>query len=329
MFITGQIRKTAVILATLTGLALAALAPQVRASIAGASPRAVSLYLTVEDDGNLIGGLTAENFRLLEQEKSRLFRLEQPDGPAAIALLVEHSQSSWLYKNDIFRAVQGFISAAPPGNWYALATFSHELNVEVDFTRQKGKLASAYAGLGSPMRDEVNTYDAIYQMLETLDRLPGRRVLIVIGSGLDSFSGHTLDEVQKRAESVNVLIYGIGAGSMLRGYYAPYLGSFARLDLLRAEAFFNMLAGKSGGQAWFPRFEAAFPDVMEGVMQMLDHQYKLVYNSRLPADGKFYEIEVEAFRVQDDKRQDYEVRVREGWRFEKTGSRLHASVLGN
>ncbi len=140
-------------------------------------------------------------------------------------------------------------------------------------------------------------------------------MLIVIGSGFDSFSSYTLGDVQKKIESANVLVYGVGAGSMLRGQYEPYLGSSARMDLLQAEAFLKMLADKSGGQAWFPRFEAAFQSVLQGVMQMLQFQYKMVYESQIPLDGKFHKIKVEAFQVVDDKRHDYKVRVREGWRF--------------
>jgi VWFA-related protein len=275
----------------------------------------LALYVTVEDGDKLIDGLSSENFRVIEEDKPRPFRLEPPESPTSIALLVEHSRASWYYYNDIVSAMQGFLNAAPEGNWYALATFAHQLEVEVDFTKDKGKLAAAYAGLGYPMWNEVDTYDAIHEMLEKMERLPGRRVLIVIGSGFDSFSSRTLDDVNMKIESVNVLVYGIGAGSMLRGYYEPYLGSSARLDLLQAEAFLKMLADKSGGQAWFPRFETAFPDVLKGVMQMLEHQYKLVYESQLPPDGRFHKIKVEAFRVENDKRHDYKVRVREGWRF--------------
>ena len=50
-------------------------------------------------------------------------------------------------------------------------------------------------------------------------------------------------------------------------------------------------------------------------MQVLEQQYKLVYDSQLPRDGKFHKIKLEAFQILDDKRQDYKVRVREGWRF--------------
>jgi hypothetical protein len=112
-----------------------------------------------------------------------------------------------------------------------------------------------------------------------------------------------------------VIVYGVGAGSLLRGRYEPYLGSSARMNLLAAQSFIPMLADDSGGEAWFPKFEAAFPDVMKGIMQSLDSQYRLVYQPRIPADGKFHKISVQAFQVVNDRRQDFRVRVRKGWRF--------------
>lgn len=277
--------------------------------------RPVSLYVTVEEGGGLVRGLTAENFRLQEEDRPRPFEVQAPENPSSIVLLVEYSQSSWLYFEDIHNALQGFMNVAPEGNWYALATYSHGMSLDVDFTKQKGKIVAAFADIGQPSWNEIDTYDAVYQVLESMDRLQARRVVIVIGSGFDSFSSHTLDDVQKKIESANVLVYGVGAGSLLRGSYEPYLGSSARMDLLRAEAFLKMLADKSGGEAWFPRFEGAFPDVMKGIMQSLENQYKLAYVSQIPADGKFHKIKVEAFQVKDDKRHNFKVRAREGWRF--------------
>lgn len=282
---------------------------------AGAGSRQVALYVTVEKGDKLIGGLTERNFHLFEEGEPRDFELQEPEKPASIALLVEYSRSSWLYLRDIVSAMQGFVSAAPEGNWYALATFAHELNIAVDFTKQRGEVSQAFSSLTPPLWNEVDTYDAVYNMLNIMDRLPGRRILIVIGSGFDSFSSHTLDDVQKKIESANVTVFTIGAGSMLRTYYDRYLSSTQRLDLMQAQNFLQMLADKSGGWAVFPRAEAAFPNVMKGVMQSIEFQYKLVYSSRLPRDGKFHEIEVRAFQIVDDQREDFKVRAREGWRF--------------
>ncbi len=59
-------------------------------------------------------------------------------------------------------------------------------------------------------------------------------------------------------------------------------------------------------------FEAAFPDVMKGIVQNLECQYRLDYESRVSADRKLHKIKVGAFQIIDDKRQDFKVRVREG-----------------
>lgn len=294
----------------LFGLSLA-----VAAMLPAAPAREVSLYVTVEKNGSLVSGLTEQNFRLWENGDARSFRLEKPEKPAAVALLVEHSQSSWFYLNDIVSAMRGFLSEAPEGNYYALAVFSNKLKVEVDFTRQKGRVPAAFSELDRPLWDMVNTYDAVYEMLDKMGRMSGRRVLIFIGSGFDHFSGATLEDVQRKAEQANVVVYGVGTGSAFRGIYERYLGPTDRLRLLQAEAFLQMLADKTGGEAWFPRFEAAFPNVMRGIMQSLEHQYRLVYTSAVPRDGRFYEIKLEAFRLVDDRRDDFTVRVREGWRF--------------
>ncbi|HXG34992.1 MAG TPA: VWA domain-containing protein [Bryobacteraceae bacterium] len=277
--------------------------------------RTVSLYVTVEKGGGLVTGLTEKNFRLYEDGQPKPFRLEPPETPATIALLVEHSQASWPYLNDIAQSIEGFFREAPEGNWYALATFSNQLKVEVDFTKMRGRILEAFSELGQPLWDAINTYDAVWEMLDKMGRLPGRRVLIFIGSGYDDFSAYTLDEVRRKVEQTNVVIYALGAGSMLRGSYEPYLGNTARMNLYQAEAFLRMLADKSGGQAWFPRFETAYRDAMRGIMQSLAAQYRLVYESTVPRDGRFHKIKVEAFQVVNDRREDFRVRAREGWRY--------------
>lgn len=309
----GPDRATLVFL--LAGFLLLAANSSLLAQKSGSVPESVSLYVTVETDGRLVGGLSAANFRLYEDGKSRPFKLEEPEKPITIALLVEYSSSSWLYFEDIAYAMQGFMNVAPEGNWYGLATFSKDSKVQVDFTKQQGQILQAFYSLGQPMWREVNTFDAIYNMLERLDGVKGRRVLIFIGSGLNTFSSHTQDDVFNKLQSTNVVVYCVAAGSLLRGRYEPYLSISQRSELLRSENFLNYLAKKSGGETWLPKFQGAFADAMRGVIQDIQFQYRLVYSPQIPADGKLHKIKVEAFRIANDKRQNFKVRVREGWRF--------------
>jgi len=287
---------------------------QVRAAT-GPGQETVSLYLNVEKDGGLVTGLAQKNFRLYLDSKPRPFRLEKPEEPGSIALLVEYSTSSGYFLDDLNAAMQGFLKHAPEGHWYALATFSHELEIHTDFTKQVGEVTGAYSELGQPTWGEIDTYDAVYEMLDKMGKLPGRRILIVVSCGLDTFSEHNLDEVRKKAESENVTIFVAGLGSLFRGSYDPYLNSATRMSFLQAQAFLQMLAEKTGGFAWFPNQFNAFSDVMQGIMQSVATQYRLVYeqSSRKPP-GTFQKIKVEAFRFLDDKREEFRVLVREGWR---------------
>ena len=278
-------------------------------------PEPVSLYVTVEQGDKLITGLKQQNFRLLEDGQLREFRLEQPEKPVSIALLVEYSRSSAVYFNDIQAALQGFMRAAPQDDWLAVATFSRDLDIRADFTKERGEVEDAFSGLGSPTWNEINTYDAVYEILDKMSGLKGRRVLILIGSGVNTFSKHTLDDVRKKMQSSNVTVYGVGAGSLLRGRYEHSLSTAARMQLTQSQAFMQMLANESGGETWFPKFESAFAGVMKGVMQSIESQYRLVYTPQTPADQKFHKVTVEAFHIVNDKRQNFKVRARAGWRF--------------
>ena len=164
------------------------------------------------------------------------------------------------------------------------------------------------------MWSEINTYDAVYEMLDKMGKLPGRRILIVIGSGLDTFSEHTLEDVQEKAEAENVTIFAAGLGSIFRGAYDQYLSTGSRLNFAQAQAFLQMLASKSGGFAWFPSQFSVFHNVLEGVMQSIAAQYRVVYDAPVGDPRKFRKLKVEAFRMVNDKRENFKVLVREGWR---------------
>lgn len=274
----------------------------------------VSLYLNVEKGDALVGGLTQGNFRLYEDGKPVPFRLEAPETPASIALLVEYSLSSGYYLEEIQAAVEGFSRSAAEGNWYALATFDRGMEVRADFTQQIGKIREAFLQTPTPMWNEINTYDAIYEMLDKLGRLPGRRILVVVGSGVDTFSEHTMDDVRKKIESENVTVFSAGLGAALRTTLDPYLDTGGRMTLIQARSFLQMLGDKTGGYAWIPNHVYGFLSAMEGVHQSVAMQYRLLYGSKARGSGKLRKIKVEAFRVVDDKREDFRVRAREGWR---------------
>lgn len=308
-------RKTYLVLTFLLTVAIVGLAllpTQPVTEYATAYP--ASLYVTVENNGNPVAGLREGNFRLYVDGHLRPFRLEPPETPVWIGLLLEQGGDYGLLRADIDEVMRGFAENASKGNSYALAVFSHDLSMKVDFTREKEKISRTYAELNRPATNESNILDAVFEMLDKMAHLPGRRALIVVGSGIDSFSDHILVEVQRKLQSVNVVVYAVALGSMFRGTDDSYLRQAVGINLRQGEAFLNMLASQSGGHAWFPATRSAYPETMESIMKTIAAQYRLVYKSQASSDGKLHQIEVQAFDLRNSVRTDFSVRVRPGLR---------------
>jgi hypothetical protein len=194
---------------------------------------------------------------------------------------------------------------------YAFATFDGELKVDCDLTNQIGMVKKRFLKLPAPMTNDVRTYDAIYGMLDEVGRLPGRRVLFIVGSGVDTSSAqYSIDDVRKKIEAENVTVFAAGLSSVLGTRLGPYLESGGRLPLIQAEGFLSMLADKSGGTAWFPNKVKEFRGVMERAMQTIRMQYRIVYDRKMHDSGKPREIRIEAFRTDNCNRDVFEVRAR-------------------
>lgn len=281
-----------------------------RAAEPSAVPR--RLYVAVEKDGVPVTGLDGANFHLYVNGQPLSFQLERPE-PASVALLLENSTTSWRGFQQLNAPIRSFLEHAPQNDdTYALAAYSRSLFVAFEFTRQADLIPEVYAALGRPLWSDINTYDAVYGMLERLGRIQGRRILVLIGSGLDTLSGYTLEDVKRKIEAENVTVFAIGTGSLFADSYSAALGSAAASHLAGARSFLEMLAMKSGGGAWFPNQTAEVPSALNDILGRIAAQYCLVYEPpRLPA-GKFESVKVEV--AAQDGQANLTVLAREGWR---------------
>lgn len=278
-----------------------------------ASKEPTSLFVTVEQDGKPVSDLRAENFRILEGGDPRRVEAATPVGPASVVLLVENSLASWTYLNEVNAAMRGFLKNAPEEHSYALVSYGRRAEVEAALTKEARQVAAAYAGMKSSARGDVDAYDAVIQVLDEMEELNTRAVLIVISSGLDGFSRKTYTDTIKRAEATNVVIHTIALGGATRTLNAE--GDVNQLDLRRGEMFLRALAERTGGECYCPSCEADFSSSMQQILASLGKQYELTYRREPSTSSGFVKIDVRAFRLADDVRHDYTVKARAGWRF--------------
>ena len=137
-------------------------------------------------------------------------------------------------------------------------------------------------------------FDALADTAQRMSNIDGRKAILLIASGRDTFSKLTYDKARKAVQEAGVPIYAVSMLQAMRVMAEQYMSSSQRMDFLQADNEMNTFARESGGQAYFPRFFGEFPNIFQSVSAALRNQYSLTYTpSNQAKDGQFRKIKVE------------------------------------
>jgi len=155
--------------------------------------------------------------------------------------------------------------------------------------------------------------------------VPGgrRKAVLLVASGLDTFSKINMDQARKIVQNSGIPIYIIGTGQMFQKKYGdrmdPGQGSnirgipIDRMTFLQADNTMKTFAKESGGAFYPVTFEGELPEVLSSINALLRSQYSLGFKPDDVADGKSHKIvvkvDVDGDGQYDDKA--YVVRARE------------------
>ena len=195
-----------------------------------------------------------------------------------------------------------------------MAIIAYDLREEIlsDFTTDRQKTAEALSRLRIAGFSESNMYDALVDSAQRMQDIEGRKAIVLIASGMDTFSKLTFDKTRRALQDAGVPVYTIGLMQSVREFAdaAGYLGSIERMDFLQADNQMRTFAAETGGMSYFPRFDAEFPGIFQSIEQTMRSNYVLTYNpSNQARDGKVRRIKVELInpetnqpvRINDDK----------------------------
>jgi VWFA-related protein len=246
--------------------------------------------LVTDEDGRALSGLKRGNFRVLDNgSPQKILDFSPVSTPITIVMLMEYSSASYDYfAGKAANWGTAFLSHLEPKDWIALVTFDLKSKVQVDFTHRQYEVRDAIAGLGSPQFREVNLYDALIETLDKLDGVRGKKAILLLATGLNSFSAANLDEVDRRLKQTDTTIFCIGLAE------AEYLRYGEGISYLQSKNTLSTFARQTGGLALFPRFEGELPDMFRSVVGFLRNEYSISF--RLPAasrDGLYHRLKVE------------------------------------
>ena len=308
-------------------------APQAGVSIAVEVPVVTLDVVATTQHGDILTGLKKENFKISEDGVPQTITNFGPtDAPITMVLLMEFSSRGY---GGYFAYLAKYWSQAlfpqlQQKDWIALETFDMNTHLEVDFTQNKEEVMAAIGHLYFPGFSESNVFDAILETVERLKDVKGKKSIVVMASGVDTFSKHNLDQTMKALRQTDVTIFCIGLGQAYQNWADP--GGqrvMQQMTLLQAQNQFKTFAKETGGQAWFPQFDGEMPGVFQDLAAFLRHQYSLSYTPTSGAkDGKFHKVKIELVKPdgsplevtdQKGKKQKLVVYAREGYEAVKGG----------
>ncbi len=257
----------------------------------------VDVMVTAKN-GGFIGGLKKENFRVLEDGVPQtITAFNQTEAPITAVLVVEFASIHYQFVYDALNASYTFANSLKPNDWVAVVSYDMHTHVLVDFTQNKGEVYGALRSLRVPTFSETNVFGALYETLDRLDRVEGRKYVILIGTGVDTFSKITLDRTLKKVkETPNVSIFTVSTGEALLMWADAHnrLGPIQRLDFLQADNQMRAFATMTGGKWYKPRFEGDLPDIFRDVANSIRNQYSIAYHpTNSKQDGTYRKIKIE------------------------------------
>ena len=179
-----------------------------------------------------------------------------------------------------------------------------------------------------PGFSERNLFDATFDTLDRIDRIEGKKYIILVSSGADTFSKLTLDQILKKIKSTkDVTIYPMSIGwhvprnEWIRCGMAS--GAARRWDGCRTITSSIPSRKLTGGRAYFPRFEGELPEIFNEISADIRNQYTITYHpTNAKLDGTYRKLKVELqapdggpLKVRDQKGKDVKtvVYAREGY----------------
>ncbi len=280
----------------------------------------------LDNHGNPIPKIPQEKFRILEDNTpQKVTGYSVGEAPMTVCLVVEFSNkfqrlytSGWAQTlNDAYY----FVQTLKPEDYLAVIAYDMRPEILSDFSTDRGMAQEALSRMRIPAFSEANLYDTLVFTGERMQDIEGRKAIVLLSSGVDTFSKLTFDKTRKAVQDNGVPIYAIGllqAQREMMGAMRPGMGgAMSDMNLAVSNEQMKTFATETGGRAFFPRFDGEIPGIFKMVHDSLRSNYTLTYQpSNQTKDGKFRRLKVELvnsdnqpMKVVDEKNKPIKVQI--------------------
>ena len=270
-----------------------------RATISSVSTLVHVEAVVTDQNGDILKGLKKENFRILDNgQPQQISNFSPTDAPITIVVLMEFSRLMYgITSNNGKYWAAGFLDHLTDKDWVAFKTYDLKTTLQVDFTHDRNEIRQSIASLFFPDFREANMFDATLETIDQLRDVQGKKSILLIATGYDTFSKHTLDQTLKRLKETDVTIFCVGMAEALM-VRSPNGGG---VSYLQAQNQLNTFATMTGGYAWSPRFFGEMDEIFNSVAAFLHSQYTIGFSPTTAPDGKYHKLKVEVVDEKGDE----------------------------
>ena len=255
--------------------------------------RTVTAKLLVQDPhGYFIPNIRRDNFAVYEDGvRQKNASVEVEHIPVSAAVLAEYG-GRYQSLNDALAGAVGtvssqFLDEAGQHDSVALLKYGDEFEEIAGFTKDREVLRKAVTGLSRPPFSELNFYDALIAALKRMPSGSGRQALIVVSSGIDTFSKAQFNDVLAAIRASAIPVYVIDIGKALRQQRVPATGrgSYPENRWRRAQLELARIARDSGGRLYVPESTYDTAPIFDDILENLRVRYVIRYTSTSVADA--------------------------------------------
>jgi Ca-activated chloride channel homolog len=246
--------------------------------------RLVVLHASVLDkNGKLITTVPQAAFKVTENGQDqpiKLFRRE--DVPVSMGIIIDNSGSMRDKRSKVAAAALALVKESNPQDEVFIVDFNDAPYLDQPLTNNIKKLEETLDKIdsrgGTAMRDAISL--SLDYVKESGKK--DKKVLLVVTDGNDNSSDETLEQLVRKAQKSEVLIYCIGL-----------LNEEEPREARAAKRALKALAEASGGLDYYPKDLAEVEKITPEVAKEIRNQYTLAYSpSNQNLDGTFRKIQV-------------------------------------
>jgi Ca-activated chloride channel homolog len=251
--------------------------------------------IVTDAKGNFVEGLQSNDFQILDSGTPQpVTDFASVDAPAQVLLLLEAGPAVYMLQDSHLFVASALLTGLSPGDRAAIVVYNNAPATVMDYTTDKGTVEAALSTIQFNLGfGDLNLGQSLATVLDWLTRVPGKKSIVLVSSGVDTSPVSVIQPLVTRLETGDVRIFCVSMSGPLRN---PKKGTKQQIRqtqqaFSQADAWLQTLAQASGGRAYFPESAKAFQQTYAQIAQLVRHEYSLAFAPPKP-DGAIHPIDV-------------------------------------